>query len=70
MSEGTGRFQITILSRNLNKLFTVMGGKVRFSDQDRDLEYLFWRSKNLPVPSVIIPPLCRAVARSENLERG
>ena len=34
-----------------------MGGKFRFSAQDRDLEYLFWRSKNLPVPSDIIPPL-------------
>ena len=27
-----------------------MGGKFKFSAQDRDLEYLCWRSKNLPVP--------------------
>ena len=54
----------------MNKLFTGMGGKFKFSAQDRDLEYLFWRSKNLPVPSDITPPLCRAVARSENLGGG
>ena len=28
---------------NLNKLFTVMGGKFKFQVQDSDLEYLFWR---------------------------
>ena len=26
-------------SSNLNKLFTVLGGKFKFSAQDRDLEY-------------------------------
>ena len=34
-----------------------MGGKFKFSAQDKDLKYLFLRSKNLPVPSDIIPPL-------------
>ena len=43
-----------------------MGGKFKFSDQDTDLEYLFWRSKNLPVPSDIIPPL---EARAEILTK-
>ena len=38
-----------------------MGVKFKFSAQDRDLEYLFWRSKNLPVPSDIIPPLIMPV---------
>ena len=33
-----------------------MGGKFKFSAQDSNLEYLFWRSKNLPVSSDIIPP--------------
>ena len=27
---------------NLNKLFTVLGGKFKFFAQDSDLEYLFW----------------------------
>ena len=31
-------FQITILSKNLNKLFTDLGGKFKFSAQDSDLE--------------------------------
>ena len=35
-------------AENLNKLFTVLGGKFKFSAQDSDLEYSFWRSKNLP----------------------
>ena len=28
------------------KLFIDVGGKFKFSAQDSDLEYLFWRSKN------------------------
>ena len=64
-SEDTGEFlhlqhkysKLLSWAENLNKLFTVMGVKFKFSAQDRDLEYLFWRSKNLPVPSDIIPPL-------------
>ena len=34
-------------AENLNKLFTDLGGKFKFSAQDSDLEYFFWRSKNL-----------------------
>ena len=34
-----------------------MGGKFKFSAQDRDLEYFFQRSKNLSVSSDINPPL-------------
>ena len=42
---------------NLNKLFTDLGGNFKFSAQDSDLEYLFWRSKNPPVSSDLKPPL-------------
>ena len=40
-------------AENLNKLFTVLGGKFKFAAQDSDLEYLCWRCKaasqrNLP----------------------
>jgi hypothetical protein len=38
-------------------LFTGLGGKFKFSAQDSDLEYLFWRIKNPPVSSVLKPPL-------------
>ena len=38
-------------AENLNKLFTDLGGKFKFSAQDSDLEYLFRRSKNSPVSS-------------------
>ena len=41
----------------MNKLFTVVGRKLKFSAQDSDLEYLFWRSKNPPVSSDLKPPL-------------
>ena len=30
-------------AENLNKLFTGLGGKFKFSAQDSDLEYLFWQ---------------------------
>ena len=46
-------------AENLNKLFTVLGGKFKFSAQDSDLEYLCWRCKNSPVSSDIKPPLGR-----------
>ena len=42
-------------SKDLNKLFTVLGGKFKFSVEDSDLEYLFWRSKNHPFSSDIKP---------------
>ena len=32
-------------AENLNKLFTFLGGKFKFSAQDSDLEYLFWQCK-------------------------
>ena len=32
-------------AENLNKLFTVLGGKFKFSAQDSGLEYLFWQQK-------------------------
>ena len=38
----------------MKNLFPVVGGKFRFSAQDRDLAYLFWRIKNRPIPSDII----------------
>ena len=44
-------------AENLNKLFTVLGGKFKFSAQDSDLEYLFWQRKNSPVSSDLKPPL-------------
>ena len=38
-------------AENLKKLFTVLGGKFKFSAQDSDLEYLFLQPKNSPVSS-------------------
>ena len=38
-------------AENLNKLFTVLGGKFKFSAQDSDLEYLFWEPKFFQVSS-------------------
>ena len=32
---------------NLNKLFSVMGGKFKFQVQESDLEYLFWQCEKL-----------------------
>ena len=52
-----GGFKSLSWAENLNKLFTVLGGKFKFSAQDSDLEYLFWRSKNPPVSSDLKPPL-------------
>ena len=65
MSEDTGGFlhcqnkysKSLSWAENLNKLFTDLGGKFKFSAQDSDLEYLFWRSKNPPVSSDLKPPL-------------
>ena len=48
-------------AENLNKLFTVLGGKFKFSTQDSDLEYLCWRCKNSPVSSDLKPPLARVL---------
>ena len=64
-SEDTGEFLLLqnkyskalSWAENLNKLFTVLGEKFKFSTQDSDLEYLFWRSKNSPVSSDLKPPL-------------
>ena len=58
-SEDTGKFlglqhkysKSLSWAENLNKLFTVVGGKFKFSAQDSDLEYLFWQRKNSPVSS-------------------
>ena len=44
-------------AKNLNKLFTVLGGKFKFSAQDSDMEYLCWQCKNSPVSSDLKPPL-------------
>ena len=38
-------------------LFTVLGGKFKFSAQDSDLEYLCWKCKKSPVSSDLKPPL-------------
>jgi hypothetical protein len=42
-------------AENLNKLFTDLGGKFKFSAWN--LEYLFWQCKNHPVSSDLKPPL-------------
>ena len=65
MSEDTGGFlhcqnkysKSLSWAENLNKLFTVLGGKFNFSAQDSDLEYLFWQRKNSQVSSDLKPPL-------------
>ena len=44
------------LEENLNELFTVLGGKFKFSAQDSNSEYLCWRCKNSPVSSDLKPP--------------
>ena len=44
-------------AENFNKMVAVLGGKFKFSAQDSDLEYLFWRSKNPPVSSDLKPTL-------------
>ena len=44
-------------AENLNKLFTVLCGKFKFSAQNSDLEYLCWRRKIFPVSSHLKPPL-------------
>ena len=33
----------------MNKLYTLLDRKFKFSAQDSDMEYLFWRSKNPPI---------------------
>ena len=65
MSEDTGEFfhcqhkysKSLSWAENLNKLFTVLGGKFKCSAQDSDLEYLCWQWKNSPVSSELKPPL-------------
>ena len=43
-TEDTGNFYVSnINTENLDKLFTVLYGKLKFSAQDSDLEYLCWR---------------------------
>ena len=41
----------------MNKLFTDLGRKFKFSSQDSDLEYLFWQCKYPPVSFDLKPPL-------------
>ena len=45
-------------SSNLNKLFTVLGGKFEFQSKNSDLEYFFWRFGDLTNPSQFLkkPP--------------
>ena len=67
MSEDTGEFLLLqneyckslSWAENLNKLFTVLGGKFKFSAQDSDMRYSLWRSKNPPVSSDSKPPLLK-----------
>ena len=67
MSEDTGVFlqcqneysKSLSWAENLNKLFTVLGGKFKFSAQDSDLEYLCWRCKHSLVYSYWKPPLVK-----------
>ena len=47
-------------AENLNKLFNVLGGKIKFSFQDSDLEYL---CKNTPVSFDLKPPLVWLIKR-------
>ena len=54
-------------AENLNKLFTDLGGKFKFSAQDSDLEYLFWRCKNSPVSSDLKPLLVWVSILNEKL---
>ena len=49
-------------------LFTDLSGKFKFSAQDSDLEYLFWRSKNPPVSSDLKPPLVMVALIQKTLE--
>ena len=46
-----------LLNENLNKLFTVLGRKFKFSAEDSDLEYLWWQCKISSISSDIKPPL-------------
>ena len=43
----------------MNKLCTVLAGKLKFSAQDSNLEYLCWRCKNSPVSSDLKPPVVK-----------
>ena len=43
--------------RKYGKLFTVLGGKFKFSAQDSDMEYSFWQWKTSQVSSDLKPPL-------------
>ena len=43
--------------KNLNFPPKTVNNLFKFSAQDSDLEYLFWRSKNSPVSSDLKPPL-------------
>ena len=47
------------LSENLNFQPKTVNNLFKFSAQDSDLEYLFWRSKNSPVSSNLKLPLRR-----------
>ena len=44
-------------AKNLNKLFTVLGGEFKFSAQDRDLEYFFGEVNILPYLLTLKPTL-------------
>jgi hypothetical protein len=46
-------------AENLNFLPKSVNNLFKFSAQDSDLEYLFWRSKNPPVSSDLKPPLVK-----------
>ena len=41
----------------MNKLFTVLGGKLKFSAHDSDMEYSCWQCKYSSVSSDLKPPL-------------
>ena len=73
MSEDTGGFLYCqnkySKSENLNKLFTDLGGKFKFSAQDSDLKYLFWQCKNPPGSSDLKSPLICLALKSCILHR-
>ena len=57
-------------AKNLNKLFTVLGGEIQITAQDSDLEYFCWRCKNSPVSSDLKPPLTVSTFYSLILQCG
>jgi hypothetical protein len=75
--EDTGKFlrlqhkysKLLSWAENLNNLFTVLGGKLKFYDPNSDLEYSCWRCKNSPVSPDLKPPL-KHTSKSRSTNQG